>query len=92
MPPSRTRWWPLPAQPGLIGYALRRELFGDELWTLSAWTSEDALDDFVGSEAHLEAMRAGRAGLREARFAQRVVPVASLPVPWKAALGWLEAE
>jgi hypothetical protein len=27
----------LPNQRGLIGYSLRQELFGDELWKITAW-------------------------------------------------------
>jgi heme-degrading monooxygenase HmoA len=49
----------LPTQPGLIGYSVRRQIFGDEVWTATVWADETSLLRFVQSPAHLQAVKEG---------------------------------
>lgn len=44
-------------QPGLLGYAARRQIFGTEGWTMSVWEDDEARAQFVGSPVHLDAIR-----------------------------------
>jgi hypothetical protein len=48
---ARTRFWngvwtverALASQPGLVGYALQRQILGDKVWTMTVWNTEDDL-------------------------------------------------
>jgi heme-degrading monooxygenase HmoA len=70
-------------QPGLIGYSIRREIIGNQAWTATIWTDEDALRQFVYSPAHLRAMDAGSLALLDSKFVRIRVPVNALPVSWE---------
>lgn len=80
----------LRGQPGLIGYSLRRELLGDEVWTMTEWRDEAARARFVASPIHREAMAGGASALRSVRFARIELPAAQLPLTWSRALELLE--
>jgi heme-degrading monooxygenase HmoA len=96
---ARARFWlgvrrveaAMPAQDGLVGYALRREIFGSKVWTMTVWRTEADLDRFVKSDAHRTAVREGYAalvGMRSTRFswdARRGAPA------WQDALSMLES-
>ena len=73
----------LEEQPGLIGFSVRRELFGKQAWTMSVWTDEDSLDAFVDSSAHREAMSSGGRALEMVRSLRLEVPRAEIPLSWK---------
>lgn len=79
-------------QPGLIGFSLRKELFGDEAWTMTAWEDEASLVAFSRSPAHREAVEAARHGLRRARFRRVTIPASELPLSWDRALAILDEE
>jgi heme-degrading monooxygenase HmoA len=68
---------------GLVGYAIRKELFGDEVWTASAWVDEAALRRFVTSATHQQAIE--RAGRAIARMETRrlSLPRSELPIAWE---------
>jgi quinol monooxygenase YgiN len=72
----------LPAQPGLVGYRLRRQLFGNEVWTLSAWISEAARADFVRSPAHQTAMRDALPAIAQLRMLRLQRAREQLPLAW----------
>ncbi|WP_291299070.1 antibiotic biosynthesis monooxygenase [Elioraea sp.] len=76
----------LPSQPGLLGYALRRELLGNTAWTMTVWDSEEALDRFVGASAHRSAMAAGDPAIASVRFARLTRARDAGPPPWPEAL------
>ena len=82
----------LPSQDGLIGYSLRKELFGDEAWTMTVWRDEASLQAFVRSSVHQQAIRNSAAELTAAKFARFEVPVSSLPLSWEQALDYLAAQ
>lgn len=46
----------MPNQRGLLGYSARRQVFGNEAWTMSVWASDDDRARFVGSAVHQEAI------------------------------------
>ena len=77
-------------QPGLIGYSLRRELIGDNSWTLTAWVDEDSLRAFIEDVAHQDAIRDARGALMQARFVRTTLSRADLPLSWTTALEILE--
>ncbi len=77
-------------QPGLYGYALRKELFGDRAWTMTAWTNEHAMLSFKSSPTHLPAMQEASEILNAATFARMVVKVDDFPLDWKRAIWILE--
>ena len=79
----------LAQQPGLIGYSLRRELFGNEAWTMTVWRDEASLDAFVRSSAHQQAIREGAGDLAGANFRRFELPAAELPIDWDTALAYL---
>ena len=81
----------MPEQPGLVGYSVRRELFGDEAWTLSVWVDEASLEGFVRSEAHRNAIAVGGRALESVRFARIELEAEELPLEWPRALELLDA-
>lgn len=80
------------SQPGLVGFSLRKELFGNEAWTMSAWESEEALIAFSASPAHREAVDASREALVRARFCRLTVQARELPLSWSRVLEILDSE
>ena len=95
---ARGRFWDqvwtversLKNQPGLVGYALRRELLGDRAWTLTVWKDEQSIRNFVRSAAHQTAIaQVGSTALRM-RFARFAVPANAPPPGWDEALAQLE--
>ena len=75
----------LPEQPGLIGSSARAALFGNEIWTLSAWRDEDALDAFVASPVHRHAARSGGVERRSVVSVVLELPADELPLSWARA-------
>ena len=76
---------------GLIGYAIRRELFGDQGWTMSVWENEQSLNDFVRSEIHQAAIKNGMPALEQTRFARLTVHKDQIPLKWEEATEILRA-
>jgi len=72
-------------QPGLIGYKTRGRLTGNEVWTMTVWISEDALDDFVADGVHQAAIENGLAAVKFGEFARTVMPRSEAPLSWKKA-------
>jgi heme-degrading monooxygenase HmoA len=78
--------------PGLITHALRREIFGNQGWTLTVWEDAASVNAFMRSGAHARAMEAAAGTFADARFAQIRMPVSDVPRDWDAALALLEAD
>jgi quinol monooxygenase YgiN len=81
----------LPQQPGLLGYSVRRELLGNEVWTMTVWSSDEARRNYVYSPLHQEAITETYGIIQRARFVRYVTTAAELPPIWPAALKRLEA-
>ncbi len=76
--------------PGLIGYSVRKEIFGNEVWTMSAWISEEALTQFLEGRAHRDAVAKGGIPPAKVRSAYTWIPAKRLPISWEYAQQLLE--
>jgi heme-degrading monooxygenase HmoA len=76
---------------GLVGFSFRKELFGPEVWTMSVWTDQQALDRFLESALHDEAMAAGGPATQAFEFHAERLPAQEIPIPWSRALSLLDA-
>jgi heme-degrading monooxygenase HmoA len=80
----------LPGQPGLLGYSVRRQVLGNEAWTMTVWRDEAARARFVASDVHRAAIAAGAPALRSVRFLRIEIAAAELPLSWSRALALLD--
>lgn len=74
------------SQPGLIGYAARRQLFGDQGWTMSVWANDEARAAFVRSAIHREAIAHSLPALRAVELKRMTVARKDLPANWDEVL------
>lgn len=79
----------LPGEPGLLLYSIRRELFGNQVWTMTAWRSAEDRARFFASGLHREAMAEAGAAIVHVRTVRVVLPRSALPVDWDWALATL---
>jgi heme-degrading monooxygenase HmoA len=70
---------------GLVGYSVRRQVFGSRVWTMSVWTDYGSLGRFVASPAHRSAVRNGGVPREAVISAYREVPAGKLPLSWSEA-------
>ena len=82
----------LTSMPGLYGYSLRKELLGDQAWTMTVWSDESSMFDFNSSQVHIHAMSSAKSLLKQARFARVQVDRADLPYSWDDAIQLLETQ
>lgn len=75
----------LPANDGLVAFSVRRELFGDHIWTMSVWRDDDSLDRFLASPEHVRAVREGGIPRGSVDFVRVALPKALLPLSWPQA-------
>lgn len=80
----------LNAQPGLIGYSVRKQLFGDELWTMTVWKDEASLIAFVQSQSHTRAIEEGDVALTDSSFVRVIVDAKSIPLEWNQVIAWID--
>lgn len=78
-------------QPGIVGYSVRRQLFGNEVWTMTVWRDEASRARFVTSQMHRDGIADGGKAVRQGRFVRIEVPAAEAPIPWDRALALLES-
>lgn len=78
-------------QPGIVGYAVRRQFFGNEVWTMTIWRDEASRARFVASQMHRDGIAAGSKAVRQGRFVRIEIPAAEAPIPWSRALTLLES-
>lgn len=78
-------------ESGLVGYSLRGEIGGRDNWTLTVWTSEAAMLDFVLSDAHTAAMTEAEQIVDIGRFVHwEESDPAAIPPDWESVLDRLE--
>jgi heme-degrading monooxygenase HmoA len=77
------------SHPGLIGYAARRQLFGDQGWTMSVWANDQARAAFVRSAVHREAIARSMPALRTVELKRVTVARKDLPADWDQVLRML---
>ena len=68
--------------PGLVGYSLDAHLLGKTFWTVSAWTDQAAMDDFVHGDPHAAGMAAIRPHMLRSTFVFWTVGPEDLPIRW----------
>lgn len=75
----------LPNRDGYVGHSVRTRVFGNEVWTMTIWRDEAALNAFVRAPVHREAMREGIGAVTTARFARFAWPASQVPPSWDEA-------
>ena len=70
---------------GLVGYSLDAKLFRKTFWTLSAWTSQEAIEAFVRLDPHQAGMAAIRPHMGQSTFVFWTANPADLPLRWDEA-------
>ncbi len=76
----------LRSTPGIIGYSLRARPLSRKFWTLSAWTDEKSLMDFVAKIPHGQAIKAMTPHMDPTNFTKWNVLGSALPLPWEEAM------
>jgi heme-degrading monooxygenase HmoA len=71
---------------GYLGGSIRRELFGEYAWTMTVWTDEESLEEFIDSREHSRAMKEGDSAVGGGKFLRIWVDAESLPLPWEEAI------
>ena len=74
------------ATPGIIGYSLRAKPLSRNFWTLSAWTDEKRLMDFVAKIPHGQAMKAMIQHMGATKFTKWNILGSALPLRWEEAM------
>ncbi|HVL04769.1 MAG TPA: hypothetical protein VM388_02195 [Acidimicrobiales bacterium] len=67
---------------GLVGYSLDAHLLGKTFWTVSAWTSQAVIEEFVGQDPHASSMAAIRPNMQRPAFLFWTVAAEDLPIRW----------
>jgi heme-degrading monooxygenase HmoA len=81
----------LPSQDGFVGYSLRSRIAGNEVWTMTVWRDEAALDAFVSSEAHEAAIASGLQSVVSGQFTRFECPVDDCPPKWSSIMERLKS-
>jgi len=76
----------LPSHGGMLGYSARRQIFGDEAWTLSVWASDSDRAKFVSSVVHREAIVKSLPAVRSVELKRVTVTRKDLPTDWDQVL------
>lgn len=71
---------------GLVGYTLRARPLARDYWTLSVWTDRAALQTFMRTPPHVDAMRALRPHMGPTRFVQWQTTTGAGEPDWDEAL------
>lgn len=77
---------------GLLMYSIRRELLGDQAWTMTAWRADEYRDQFLASEMHSLALLSARDSIKSMRSRRISLTVNDLPLRWSRALRLLGQE
>jgi hypothetical protein len=72
--------------PGLLGYSLVAHVFRRQFWTLSVWTGEASLRQFVAEKPHAEVMMALRGKMDQTHFVRWSIRGADFPPRWEDVL------
>lgn len=72
-------------QSGLLGYSVRKELFGNRAWTMTTWRDTASMKKFRRSTYHKKAMNESIDAAQKAGFAKVWVAYARIPLDWEEA-------
>ncbi len=67
---------------GLLGYAVRRQLFGNQGWTLSVWANDESRAAFVRSAVHREAVDKSMPAMLTVELKRLTLARKDLPADW----------
>lgn len=76
-------------QPGLLGFAARKQLFGNQGWTMSVWVDDASRAAFVRSAVHQEAIAKSMPALVSVELKRLTLPRRDLPTDWDTVLQML---
>ena len=76
----------LPSRDGFVAYGLRTRLFGNEVWTMTVWRDEAALNAFVSSSTHEAAIEGGLHAVIRGQFDRFSWPANQPPPSWSVIL------
>ena len=76
---------------GLVGYTLRAKPLARDYWTLSVWTGEPALRDFMRARPHVDVMGSLRPLMGPTKFVQWKIAGSDGRPDWDGALRRLAA-
>lgn len=79
-------------QPGLVGHSVRRELFGNQVWTYTVWASAADRQAFVSTDLHLRAMQQAAHAIVDMRVRRFTVKRNEAPQSWREVLTWLDRQ
>lgn len=82
----------LKTQDGLIAWSVRKELLGDDAWTMTVWRDEAALDAFLDGAVHTRAVERAYDELEASRFARFRMNADQLPLDWERAKRILQGD
>lgn len=71
--------------PGAVGLSLRADPWHKTFWTLSAWESRAALQEYIKTDPHFAVMSRLRSAMRESLFVSWKLEAGQLP-------SWAEAD
>lgn len=77
-------------QPGLVGYSVRRQLLGNEVWTLTLWADHAAMVRFVSQPAHWDAVTVSGGAIRSMAVRRLTLPSGAPAPGWGEALAMLQ--
>ncbi|MEM7147509.1 MAG: antibiotic biosynthesis monooxygenase [Verrucomicrobiota bacterium] len=80
----------MPENPGLVGFAVRKQILGRKVWTLSVWKDEASLSHFLRNQAHRQAVSEGGIPPSTFRSAYTHVSPEEIPFSWQEAVALLE--
>lgn len=72
-------------QDGLVGFAVRKEVFGSRVWTMSVWVDRASVEQFVHSTAHRKAIESGAIARGSFISADTLVDASVIPPSWTEA-------
>jgi heme-degrading monooxygenase HmoA len=80
----------LPTTKGALGHSVRKKIFSDEGWTMSVWSDEESLLEFVNSGLHKRAVEEAGRAIKSVRYARVRLSKSQTPISWEIAEELLE--
>ena len=77
---------------GFIAYSIRKEIVGNQAWTMTVWESEESLNAFVRSDVHQKAITESRDALQKVGFVRFEIDKEEIPISWNKAETIMEAK
>jgi hypothetical protein len=68
---------------GYLMGSVRLKILGKEVWTYTVWSNKEALDKFVNSHQHLDAMYNSDTAIMQMRSLVLKIKARDIPISWK---------